>query len=212
MILSGRLTHFFELLLKLKSKFFETGDGCVSFSRAIGLDHQICSNRYYNLKKGERLKEMQEKLSLYESQLQSCDARKQEILDELNKSRNTMLNQENIRRGIEDNLNYRKTKAEVEALTQEIESLEEKILKIGGFSTYEVELAKLSQERERALEEVYIYIHKSPLLFYLSIGHSVVDWCNKFTITECDFPDFVILYPCLCGYLMYLPFLFTFLV
>lgn len=97
---------------------------------------------------------MQEKLSLSESQLQGCDARKQEILAELNDSKNAVRSQDNLRRSIEDNLNYRKIKAEVEELTREIESLEERILKIGGFSSFEAELAKLLQERERLLSEV----------------------------------------------------------
>lgn len=99
---------------------------------------------------------MQEKQSLSESQLQSCDSRKQEILAELNKSKDLMRNQDQLRRNIEDNLNYRKTKAEVDELTREIESLEERILKIGGVSTVEAELGKLSQERERLLSEVFI--------------------------------------------------------
>lgn len=99
---------------------------------------------------------MQEKQSLSESQLQSCDSRKQEILAELNKSKDLMRNQDQLRRNIEDNLNYRKTKAEVDELTREIESLEERILKIGGLSTVEAELGKLSQERERLLSEVFI--------------------------------------------------------
>ncbi|KAJ7013692.1 DNA repair protein RAD50 [Populus alba x Populus x berolinensis] len=47
-----------------------------------------------------------------------------------------------------------KIKAEVEELTREIESLEERILKIGGFSSFEAELAKLLQERERLLSEL----------------------------------------------------------
>lgn len=101
------------------------------------------------------MKEMQEKQSLSESQLQSCDIRKQEILAELNKSKDLMRNQDQLRRNIEDNLNYRKTKAEVDELTYEIESLEERILKIGGVSTFEAELGKLSQERERLLSEVF---------------------------------------------------------
>lgn len=101
------------------------------------------------------MKELQEKKSLSESQLQSCDARKQEILAELNKSKDLMRNQDQLKRNIEDNLNYRKTKAEVDELAREIETLEESILKVGGVSTIETELQKLSQERERLLSEVF---------------------------------------------------------
>lgn len=103
------------------------------------------------------MKELKEKQSLSESQLQSCDARKQEILTELNKSKDLMRNQDQLKRNIEDNLNYRKTKAEVDKLTIEIELLEDRILKIGGVSAVEVDLGKLSQERERLLSEVCMH-------------------------------------------------------
>lgn len=119
------------------------------FSLSLGI-----SFRYYDLKKGERLKELQEKQSTSESQLQGCDTRKQDILEELSKSKDLMRNQDQLRRNIEDNLNYRKTKAEVDQLTCEIESLEDKILKTGGISNFEAELGKLFQERERLLSEV----------------------------------------------------------
>lgn len=97
---------------------------------------------------------MQEKQLASESQLQGCDTRKQEIMEELSKSKDLMRNQDQLRRNIEDNLNYRKTKAEVDKLTCEIESLEDRILKTGGISTFEAELGKLLQERERFLSEV----------------------------------------------------------
>lgn len=116
------------------------------------------------MKKGERLKELQERKSQSESQLKSCDTRKQEILAELNRSKDMMRSQDQLRRNIEDNLNYRKTKAEVDELAREIESLEEKIMRIGGISTFEGELVKLSQERERLLSEVLINsVHVIPI-------------------------------------------------
>lgn len=110
------------------------------------------------------MKELEERQGASESQLQGCDQRKREISEELTKSKDSMRNQDQFRRNIEDNLNYRKTKSEVDDLTREIESLEDRILKIGGISTIEVELVKLSQERERQLSEVFILLIK---LFYL---------------------------------------------
>ncbi|KAL6185682.1 hypothetical protein ACLB2K_041810 [Fragaria x ananassa] len=109
---------------------------------------------YNDLKKGERLQELQEKLRLSESQLQSCDTRLQEISAELGRSNKLMESQEELRRNIDANLNYRKTKAEVRLLTQEVESLEAEILKFGEISKFEAELLKLSQERERLLSEL----------------------------------------------------------
>lgn len=78
----------------------------------------------------------------------------QEISAEVTKSNDLLRNQDLLKRNIEDNLNYRKTKSQVDELTYEIELLEEQIVKIGGVSKFEAELAKLSQERERLLSEV----------------------------------------------------------
>ncbi|XP_050372019.1 DNA repair protein RAD50 [Argentina anserina] len=109
---------------------------------------------YDNLKIGERLQELQEKLRLSESQLKSCDARIQELSEELATSNKLMEGQEDLRRNIDANLNYRKTKAEVRILTQEVESLEAEMLKLGEISKFEAEIGKLSEERESLLSEL----------------------------------------------------------
>ncbi|CAK8567104.1 unnamed protein product [Lathyrus sativus] len=109
---------------------------------------------YSNLKKGDKLKELQEKKSLSESQLQSCETRIQEIIDELDKRKDLMRNTDLLKIKIEDNLKYRETKAKVDKLSYEIDTLEENVLKVGAVSTIQTELAKLSKERERLLEEL----------------------------------------------------------
>uniref|UniRef100_A0A2P2LUX9 DNA repair protein RAD50 n=1 Tax=Rhizophora mucronata TaxID=61149 RepID=A0A2P2LUX9_RHIMU len=145
-----------ELKVKLEQEYEEQKKQLDNYQREVDALLRVISKikEYNDLKKGERLKETQEKLSLSESQLQSCDARKQEILAELNRSKELIRDQDHVRRNIEDNLNYRKVKAEVDGLTQEIESLEEKILKIGGVSAFEAELLKVAKERERLLSEL----------------------------------------------------------
>ena len=102
----------------------------------------------------EKLNEFQEMLSLKQSQLQNCEARKQAISVELNKSKELLQGQGQLKRNIDDNLNYRKTKAEVDRLTRDIESLEERMLSIGSSSTIEADLKRHSQERERLNSEV----------------------------------------------------------
>ncbi|KAF8096059.1 hypothetical protein N665_0318s0012 [Sinapis alba] len=111
-------------------------------------------DEYRELKKGERLSDIQEKQRVAESQLQSSESRKNEIAAELSKSKDLMRNQDQLRRNIEDNLNYRTTKAQVEVLTGEIESLEENILNIGGIPAVEAEIVKILRERERLLSEL----------------------------------------------------------
>lgn len=112
------------------------------------------SYRYVDSKRAEKLKDLQEKHTLSESQFQKCEIRKQEISTDLNKSRELMRNQDQLKRNIDDNLNYRKTKAEVDELTQEIESLEQKVLSVGSMSTLEAEHKRHLQEKERVLSEV----------------------------------------------------------
>ncbi|KAJ0261961.1 DNA repair protein RAD50 [Hirschfeldia incana] len=111
-------------------------------------------DEYRELKKGEQLKDFQEKQRAAESQLQSSESRKNEIAAELSKNKDLMRNQDQLRRNIEDNLNYRTTKAQVEVLTGEIETLEEQILNIGGIPAVEAEIAKILRERERLLSEL----------------------------------------------------------
>ncbi|CAH9120879.1 unnamed protein product [Cuscuta epithymum] len=110
--------------------------------------------KYYTEKKGEKLKDLKEKKNLTESQLQNCESRLQEISEELTKNNELMMRQDQLRRNIEDNLIYRKTKADVHQLTREIESLEEEVVKLGSVSGVEAESVRLLQERERLLSEL----------------------------------------------------------
>ncbi|KAI3424599.1 Zinc-hook domain-containing protein [Psidium guajava] len=150
------LNEYNDLKVKLNQEYDEQAEQKRSYHQEVDSLLKLSSKikEYHDLKKGERLKELQEKQAVSESQLQGCDQRKQEISEELTKSKDLMRNQDQLRRNIEDNLNYRKTKSEVDDLTREIESLEDRILKIGGVSTIEAELGKLSQERERLLSEL----------------------------------------------------------
>ena len=109
------------------------------------------------------MKELQEKKSLLESQLQSCETRMQEIIDELDKRKDLLRNTDLLRRKIEDNLNYRKTKAEVDKLEREIEILEENMLKIGVSDTIQTEQQKLSQDRQSLLSEVFSYVRHTSM-------------------------------------------------
>ncbi|KAG9446061.1 hypothetical protein H6P81_012189 [Aristolochia fimbriata] len=109
---------------------------------------------YLDSKKGERLREVQEKHLLNESKKHDYISRKQQLSAQLSNSKEVLRNQDQLKRNIDDNLNYRKTKAEVDELTYEIQSLEDKKEKIGGVSTFESDLKKKIQERERLLSEL----------------------------------------------------------
>ncbi|KAL4024651.1 hypothetical protein IC575_013015 [Cucumis melo] len=170
------LNDYNELKDKLNREYEELGDKKRKFQQEVETLLRTTSKikEYLDLKKGERLKELQEKKAQAESQLQGCDSRKQEILAELNKSKDLMRNQDQLRRNIEDNLNYRKTKAEVDVLARDIESLEEQILKIGGVSAVEAEIGKLSQERERLLSELNRF-HGTMSVYQSNISKNKID-------------------------------------
>lgn len=108
---------------------------------------------YLNSKKGEKLNELQEKHTQLQSDLHKSKERKEEKSAELSKNKELLKSQDQLKRNIDDNLNYRRTKAEVERLTHEIELLEDKVLSIGSLSTIEADLKQYSQEKDRLLSE-----------------------------------------------------------
>ncbi|KAF3456639.1 hypothetical protein FNV43_RR01293 [Rhamnella rubrinervis] len=170
------LGDYNELKVKLNREYEEQAEQKRSYQQEVDSLLKITSKikEYQDLNKGEKLKELREKQSISESELQKCETRKQEILAELNKSKDLMRNQDQLRRNIEDNLNYRKTKADVDELTREIESLEDRIIKIGGISAFEGELVKLSQERERLLSEVNRF-HGTMSVYQSNISKNKLD-------------------------------------
>ncbi|KAK1306658.1 DNA repair protein RAD50 [Acorus calamus] len=145
-----------ETKLKLQREYDKLNEIKRSYEQDIKMLEELSSKirNYVDLRKGEMLKEAQEKHSFSESQLQKCDAKKQELLAELNKNKELSMNQVQLKRNIDDNLNYRKTKAEVDCLTHETELLEEQILQMGGVSMFEADRKRQLQEKERLQSEV----------------------------------------------------------
>ncbi|XP_051208850.1 DNA repair protein RAD50 isoform X1 [Lolium perenne] len=143
--LKERLEQEFEQLAERKRGFQQEID-------ALGtLNTQI--KEYLDSKKAEKLNELQEKHKLNLSELQKHEARKQDISAELDRSKEVLRTQDQFKRNIDDNLNYRKTKAEVDRLTHDIELLEDNVLSIGSMSTIEADLKRHAQEKERLLSE-----------------------------------------------------------
>ncbi|OMO96607.1 DNA repair protein Rad50 [Corchorus capsularis] len=147
--LKGKLSQEYEQLNERRSSYKSDAVALSEINSTI--------KGYYDLNKAEKLNEMLEQQSVMESQLRSCETRKEEILAELKKSGDLMRNQDQLRRNIEDNLNYRKTKAQVDALTREVDSFQEKIMEIGDISKLEAELKKLLEERMGLLSEINRY-------------------------------------------------------
>ncbi|CAI0437691.1 unnamed protein product [Linum tenue] len=145
-----------ELKIKLEQEYEEQRKELDEYQMEVDTVLKTMSKikEYYDLKKGERLKEAQEKLSISESQLEDCETVKKKHSNDISTLKGDYDKQEKLRREIEDNLNYRKTKAEVERRTNEIETLENTVLQMGGSSKFEVDLRKLLQDRDRLLSEL----------------------------------------------------------
>ncbi|KAJ1696950.1 hypothetical protein LUZ63_005462 [Rhynchospora breviuscula] len=145
-----------DLTTRLEQEYDELADRKRSFQLETetlsALSNSI--NEFIESKKLEKLKDLQEKHLLSESRLQKSELRKQELNSELSKSKELLRNQDQLKRNIDDNLNYRKTKSEVDQLTSEIELLEEKALSLGTMSGIEADLKRLFQEKDRLLSEL----------------------------------------------------------
>ncbi|KAG0456080.1 hypothetical protein HPP92_023868 [Vanilla planifolia] len=146
-----------DLRSKLDLEYEKQAEDERSFQQEFEMLLTLCSRikEYLDFRKEERLKELQDKLSVSEIKLQKCENKKKELSLDLNKSKELLRNQDQLKRNIDDNLNFRKTKAEVDELTREIESLEDKILALGGIAAIEAELKRHSQEKERLLSELH---------------------------------------------------------
>lgn len=145
-----------DLKIKLDQEYDELADNKRSFQKEFEILQTLSSRikEYLDSKRGEKLKELQEKLAFAKSQLKTSEERKQEISADLCKSKDLMSKKGQLKRNIDDNLNYRKTKAKVDELAREIERLEEKVLDIGGMSAIEADHKRHLQEKERLLSEL----------------------------------------------------------
>ena len=68
---------------------------------------------------------------MIDAQIKQSEKRKNEISAEINKNRELLQSQAQIKRNIDDNIDYRKKKAEVEELSQQIELYEQNIIQTG---------------------------------------------------------------------------------
>ncbi|XP_051127899.1 DNA repair protein RAD50 [Andrographis paniculata] len=150
------LDDYNNLEVKLNHEYELQADHCRKCQTEVDTLLKMYSTikEYDSQNKGERLRTLQEKQTATESEIQSCGMRMNELLKELEKSRDLIRKQSDLKRNIEENIEYRKLKSQVEQLTHEIESLEENVLKIGGVSKIEAVLRKLSQDRESLLTEL----------------------------------------------------------
>ncbi|KAG9136172.1 hypothetical protein Leryth_003783 [Lithospermum erythrorhizon] len=176
--------HHKKLKEKLDSEIDEQTKFVRDFEQQVGilLDKTQKIEEYNESTKAGELQGMQEEHASQESGLRSCEKKMEEIEIQIQKSKDVMRSQDELKRNIEANLNYRKTKSDVDKLTTEIESLEGEVLKLGGLSRHETESIKLSQERERLLSELNRYKGT------MSVYHSNIS-NNKMDLKQSQYKD-----------------------
>ncbi|MCO5576260.1 hypothetical protein L7F22_030069 [Adiantum nelumboides] len=145
-----------KLAERVKLENFELSKNLAGFESAIQSIHTINLKikEYIESRKEQKLQESQERLSQIDAQRQQSENRKSEVEGEVNKSRELLQSQAAIKRNIDDNIEYRKSKAEVEEFARQIEKCEEKILQTGDMAALEVGLKKVTEEKQALVSEL----------------------------------------------------------
>lgn len=145
-----------NLAEQVKMDDLEQSKHAAAFESGIQLIHGLNFKikEYIESGKEHKLRESQERLGQIDAQRQQAEKRKNELSIELNKSRELLQSQAQVKRNIDDNIEYRKKKADVEELASQIEQLEEKIVSIGDLSACEAELKKALDEKQALVSEL----------------------------------------------------------
>lgn len=145
-----------NLAEQVKMDDLEQSKHAAAFESGIQLIHGLNFKikEYIESGKEHKLRESQERLGQIDAQRQQAEKRKNELSIELNKSRELLQSQAQVKRNIDDNIEYRKKKADVEELASRIEQLEEKIVSIGDLSACEAELKKALDEKQALVSEL----------------------------------------------------------
>nr|GEU84341.1 DNA repair protein RAD50 [Tanacetum cinerariifolium] len=168
---------------KMKTKFEneheEQAELIRQFNQGVEILNLLISKieRYEKENYPEKLRDMEEKQSLEKSKLQSYNLKKQQLLAEVTKTSDLVRDQDKLKRDIEDNLQYREVRAKVNECALVIESLEERMLAMGGVSANEADRQKLSKERERLLSELNKY-YGTVAVYQKAISKNKVDLKN----------------------------------
>ncbi|KAI5081778.1 hypothetical protein GOP47_0001521 [Adiantum capillus-veneris] len=145
-----------KLSERVKLENFESSRNLAAFESAIQSIHTIIFKikEYIESRKDKKLQESQDRLLQIDAQRQQSENRRSEVEAEVNKSRELLQSQAAVKRNIDDNIEYRKSKAEVEELARQIEKCEEKILQTGDLAALELEVKKVIEEKQALVSEL----------------------------------------------------------
>lgn len=145
-----------NLAERVKMENLEQSKNLASFESGIQSIHGINFKikEYVESRKELKLQESQERLVQLDAQRQQSEKRKSEVLAEVSRSRELLQSQAQVKRNIDDNIDYRKKKAEVEELAHQIEKNEEKIIQTGDLSALEADVKKAMDEKQALVSEL----------------------------------------------------------
>lgn len=124
--------------------------------------------RFSLSRKEEDFRKVNEQIKRLEADLSEEDRQVKSLRDELAKVAASVGRQTELKRNIEDNIQYRKLLEEEEKMTRTIEELEEQLISMGNLHTLEADLRRANADLQRLLSEVSFLIRPESLVFFFS--------------------------------------------
>lgn len=120
------------------------------------MNGSVCSfcNRFWLTKKEQGLKELNERITCEEAERKVKVEKLKDLQAEVSKLNEVLRNQTELKRNIDDNLQYRLTVAKEQEVRANIESLEELLVGKGDLPSLEADLKRVMGELQSLLSEV----------------------------------------------------------
>lgn len=114
----------------------------------------LASNRFSLSKKEEHLRELNERIAKDEAERRGKADEIESLQEEVDKHNKLLGNKVGLQRNIVDNLQYRETVAAEKEVKEEIEKMEENLVRYGELPVLESDLKRALGELQHMLSEV----------------------------------------------------------
>jgi hypothetical protein len=130
----------------------------------------LASNRFSLSKKEEHLRELNERIAKDEAERRGKADEIESLQEEVDKHNKLLGNKVGLQRNIVDNLQYRETVAAEKEVKEEIEKMEERLVRYGELPVLESDLKRALGELQHMLSEVSLLgLKEIPFIFYFLI-------------------------------------------
>lgn len=111
-------------------------------------------SRFFLTRKEEDLGKLNEQIKRQEAEMAEKDRQVKSLRDEVARLASVVVNETELKRNIEDNLQYRKSLRDEEELIQTIEGLQAQLASKGQLHMLEADLRRANGDLQRLLSEV----------------------------------------------------------